>query len=34
LQKAGANRVVLWILQPDLKSILKELEELARTTIG
>ena len=34
LQKAGANRVVLWILQPDLKSIMKELEDLTRTMIG
>jgi len=34
LADAGANRVVLWILQPDLTSILKELDELACTVIG
>jgi probable F420-dependent oxidoreductase len=34
LADAGANRVVLWILQPDLASILKELDELARTVLG
>ena len=28
------NRVVLWILSPDLKSILKEMEELARKVLG
>ena len=34
LERVGANRVVLWILSPDLKSILKETEELARTVLG
>jgi probable F420-dependent oxidoreductase len=34
LQKAGANRVILWILQPELKSIMKELDDLARTVLG
>jgi hypothetical protein len=34
LERVGANRVVLWLLGPDLKSILKETKELARTVLG
>ena len=34
LHQVGANRVVLWLLQPDLKGILEELEELARKVLG
>jgi alkanesulfonate monooxygenase SsuD/methylene tetrahydromethanopterin reductase-like flavin-dependent oxidoreductase (luciferase family) len=34
LQQAGANRVVLWILRHDLKSILSEIEELARKVLS
>jgi hypothetical protein len=34
LQQAGANRVILWLLRHDLKSILDELEELARKVLG
>jgi probable F420-dependent oxidoreductase len=29
LERAGANRVVLWLLRPDLRSILHEMDELA-----
>jgi hypothetical protein len=34
LERVGANRVVLWLLGPDLKSILAEMEQLARTVLG
>jgi alkanesulfonate monooxygenase SsuD/methylene tetrahydromethanopterin reductase-like flavin-dependent oxidoreductase (luciferase family) len=34
LERVGANRVVLWLLGPDLKSILKETEDLARTVLS
>ena len=34
LQRVGANRVVLWLLRPDLKSILEEMDQLARTALG
>jgi len=34
LERAGANRVVLWLLRPDLQSILAEMEELAGTVLG
>jgi probable F420-dependent oxidoreductase len=34
LQQVGANRVVLWILGADLKSILEELEDLAKKVLG
>jgi probable F420-dependent oxidoreductase len=33
LHQAGANRVILWVLRHDLKSILSELEELARKVL-
>jgi probable F420-dependent oxidoreductase len=33
LEGAGANRVVLWLLRPDLGSILHEMDELARTVL-
>jgi hypothetical protein len=34
LERAGANRVALWLLRPDLESILREMEELAPTVSG
>jgi alkanesulfonate monooxygenase SsuD/methylene tetrahydromethanopterin reductase-like flavin-dependent oxidoreductase (luciferase family) len=32
-ERAGANRVVLWLIGQDLNSILSEIEELARTVL-
>jgi alkanesulfonate monooxygenase SsuD/methylene tetrahydromethanopterin reductase-like flavin-dependent oxidoreductase (luciferase family) len=32
-ERAGANRVVLWLIGQDLNSILSEMEELARTVL-
>ena len=33
-ERAGANRVVLWLIGQDLDSILPEMEELARTVLS
>ena len=33
-ERAGANRVVLWLSGQDLDSILPEMEELARTVLS
>jgi hypothetical protein len=34
LELVGANRVVLWLLRPDLNGILEEMDELARTVLA
>jgi hypothetical protein len=33
-ERAGANRVVLWLTGQDLHSILPEMEDLARTVLS